>query len=414
MGRLFDWLQSLPKPVLVILAIALISLLGYGMFVFVAGDKLDKKEEIQTQGSVLLDFPDGTEVAVADSKLDELHDADKPRRGRSSADDYWSSLAEAEEGGLLVGEKEETLTPDGKIIYNGEVLDPAVYTELEIYYITKGLKTRQEIDKEKAELKAINDNVERRRREDNKRHEEMYSDSAYYARMEKAFQLAQKYSQPQDTVAADTAAPAEEPRRIELDRPLSKIASTSLHNDDIISSLDSPSSEVSVNEDGSISVSPAKATFLKTEKLVSGQRVIMRLVQDLHLSDGTMIPANTHVSGICRLGDRLNITITTINYGGRIYYTNIDVYDNDGTEGIYCPVIVDDKAGKSSRRLGRQLGKTASSLIGGAATLANPYVGLMTGRTLNEVTRSIDSEGNMNVTVSSGYEFYVYENVNER
>ena len=124
----------------------------------------------------------------------------------------------------------------------------------------------------------------------------------------------------------------------------------------------------------------------------------------------TLIPANTHVKGICNIGDRLKISVTTINYGGKIYYTNLDIYDNDGTEGIYCPVIVNSRRDKSGKRIGKTALQEAAS-IASSALSSNPYLGRIAGQGIREITQSIDMNGNISVSVTSGYEFFVFENM---
>ena len=401
-----DSIQKMPKWALVAVGVVLIGLLGWGMVRFALGDKLSSGEETGKTNVVV--FPDGEEDKTQVTKLEEMTQA---ARQTSSANDYWNSLnAESgeAEGGLASTNRS---LPQGGRSRGGsqdEYLDPSVYSELEIYYIRRGIKTKAEIDAKHAELKAI-DEANQRQYDEMMNRSSSDPDSIYFARMERAYQLAQKYSQDPDKVEEQQPAdPAEpEPRRIEVETKA--IPSTTLAEDGIISSLESGSMSGGINHvDGEIVVSPAKATFLKSETIVSGQRVIMRLVQDLRLSDGTLIPSNTHVTGICSIKSRLEIKISTVNYGGRIYYTDIDVFDNDGTEGIYCPVIVDKKAGK---KVGQQVAQIATQVAGTVASVASPYAGMVArSGTQDLMSLTIDSNGNKSVKVSAGYEFYVFEN----
>jgi conjugative transposon TraM protein len=64
--------------------------------------------------------------------------------------------------------------------------------------------------------------------------------------------------------------------------------------------------------------------------------VRLRLTEPI-LVGGTVIPANTILTGQARIGERLDVTITSIEYLGRIYATEIAVYDVDGQKGIAIP-----------------------------------------------------------------------------
>lgn len=414
MEKLFNWIASLPRPVQILGVLALFVVMGYGFVRFAFGDKIAKKEAAETQNqSVILDFPDGAEDNKVIGKLEELKRSESEKH--SDVNQYWESLAsdDSQGDGGLMSSGSKTDTQDKEYYYKGQFLDPTVYSELERYYITHGIESKESIDRKHEELRQIDEENKREREERKKAHAEN-SDSAYFARMERVYQIAQKYTQePDRTVEQEEALPTEpEPRKIEIQTP-NTIPSTVFSSDDIITSLDSDTPVNSSGLDNKPNVSPAKATFLKNETLVNGQRVIMRLMQDLKLSDGTVIPSNTHINGICKISSRLKIEVNTINYGGRIYYTNLDVYDNDGTEGIYCPVIVMDQAEKSARKISKKAGNTAANILGTIASAANPYASNLTKSAMNEIVQSIDENGNVSVAVSSGYEFYMFEDIEE-
>lgn len=407
-----DGLQKVPKWVLVAGGVVLIGLLGWGMVRFAFGDKLSKPKEEKQK---IIDFPDANEEEKVLSKVEQA--AQSVKQSGSSANDYWNSLAGGEsnsDGGLAssssASAKGSSGGSDGS--YNGEYLDPSVYSELEIYYIKRGIRTKAEVDRKHEELRRIDEENERAMQELAGK-QEQNSDSAYFARLERAYQMAQKYTREPDEVNAPAPQQEAEPEPRKIDVEVKSIPSTTLAEDGIITSLETGPVSGGVNRvDGQMVVSPAKATFLKSETLVPGQRVIMRLMQDLRLSDGTLIPSNTHVSGICSIGSRLEIKISTINYGGRIYYTDIDVFDNDGTEGIYCPVIVDKKAGK---KLGRQIAQAATQIAGTVASASSPYAAMVARTGTQELmSLSIDSQGNKSVKVSAGYEFYMFENTEDK
>lgn len=402
---MMDNLQKMPKWLVAVVGVIIMGLLLWGMYAFTFGNKKDSGGG-QQQGNSVQVFPDGEEDNKTVSKLEELNQA---ARNSTNANDYWNSLAgeNPEDGGLTSSrhafeEGAKGASGGGKVY-----LDPSEYSELEIYYIERGIRTKEEVDRKHAKEKAEKEAEERYRREEEARNN-VDQESLYFARMERAYQLAQKYTSEPDKVVEPEKPAEPEPRKIDLEKK--SIPSTTLADDGIITSLESGTLSGGINHvDGEVVISPVKATFLKSETVVSGQRVIMRLMQDLRLSDGTLIPSNTHVSGICTIGSRLEIKINTVNYGGRIYYTDIDIFDNDGTQGIYCPVIVDSKNGK---KVGKQVAQIATQVAGTVASMSSPYAGMLarTGASdLMELT--IDSNGNKSVKVSAGYEFYMFENL---
>ncbi len=416
MGNMFNKIQSMPKALQIVLAVVLVLLLGFAFVWFGYGKQIKASAEPVEEKNVLIEFPEGTEQQGEMSKLEEIKRS--LSSSNQSVNDYWGSLEADKEktnGGLLAGDD------TGQQELSG--LDPAVYSQYEMYQIRQGLKTKAEIDADHEEDRLA---AERRKRELDERTGSrsegiMDSDSAYFARLERTYQLMNKYvvpaaSQPEQQPAADApvAEEAGEPEPRKLDIQKQTLPSHTIVSDDIISSLESDVLVGGTNEyNGEIVTVPAKATFLKSEVLVSGQRVIMRLMQDLKLSDGTLIPANTHVSGTCNIGSRLKIKITSINYNGRIYYTDIDIYDNDGTEGIYCPIIVDKQSKRAAKRAAGQTAQSAGNVVANVLR-STPYTsifGQAASSGISEVSRMIDSEGNVSVKVASGYEFFVFENI---
>lgn len=414
MEKLLDWIAGLPKAVQILLALTVISLLGFAVFWFAFGGK----EEIPVveQGQVLLEMPD---ASLEDKEMSRIETYRRDNmRSEMSASDFWNQLENGETGGLLVGPAPGSgeNPAHGQGIGQGqgreEYLDPNIYSEIEMYYIRNGVKTKAEVDAEHAAeaREAAEEQAAEAARL--KKQAEANSDSAYFARMEKAYQLAMKYSGTSDAGAAqepeEEAKADDEVRRIDVPEP-SYLPEEAMVGDGIITSLEQEQVGL-VYDNGKTKVYPVRATFLKSERLVAGQRVVMRLKEDMRLKDGTVIPANTHVYGICKVGARLEIAVTTINYGGRIYRTDMSVYDNDGTEGIYCPVIEQKKGRKSA---GKVAGQAATGLASTAATLftGNPYLGRIASSSINELSKTTLSDGSVAINVVAGYDFYIFENV---
>ena len=183
-----------------------------------------------------------------------------------------------------------------------------------------------------------------------------------------------------------------------------------LQDDGIISSLEDTGPAYSGADSRPRSFKPVKATFLKTGKVTSGNRVIIRLLEDLTLSDGMVIPSNTHITGYCSFSSRLKINVNMLHYNGRMFPVNISIYDNDGTEGLYCPLAV---SGKKQKKAAGQVANNALQSIGniaGSVLMNNPFLGSFTSSNINAITGMIGDDGVITINVTSGYEFYVYEN----
>lgn len=166
-------------------------------------------------------------------------------------------------------------------------------------------------------------------------------------------------------------------------------------SDGIITSLDDDFSDAAVQYEGA--KRPFKCMFERDEKLRSGQRVTLRLLED-YVDGGVRIPANTHLSAICKIGDRLELQVRSLEMNGRIVPLALDAFDADGLQGIYCP---ETSASKNSRQASNDaisaVGTTFGGLVGDLASTV-----LRTGAS---IARS--ASGEVSVSVVSGYEFYL-------
>lgn len=79
------------------------------------------------------------------------------------------------------------------------------------------------------------------------------------------------------------------------------------------------------------------AVIEKTQELVSGATVQLRLIRPVYISTSPT-PVSGFVYGIASLsGERLKIKISSIRTGEQILPVNLTAYDLDGMEGIYIP-----------------------------------------------------------------------------
>lgn len=142
---------------------------------------------------------------------------------------------------------------------------------------------------------------------------------------------------------------------------------------------------------------PVRCIFVRDEKIRTGQRVTIRILEDLMI-DGLLIPANSHLSATCTIGGRLSMRVTSIEQRGKIYGLSLDAYDIDGGLGIYCP-----ETGST---------RNNSTIKNNAVTAATSTLGGMVGRVAGTIVNTgaslvRNSSGDVTVSISSGYEFYI-------
>ena len=164
----------------------------------------------------------------------------------------------------------------------------------------------------------------------------------------------------------------------------------------IITSLDDDFDDPSVRYSSSEKV-PFRCMFVRDQKVVDGQRVTVRLLED-YSADGVFVPANTHLAAVCKVSDRLELSVRSVEINGRILPLQLIAYDTDGMAGIYCPETL---ASRNSRRASSDAISAANSTFGGlVGDLANTV--LRTGATIAK-----SASGELSVKVVSGYEFYL-------
>ncbi len=140
-----------------------------------------------------------------------------------------------------------------------------------------------------------------------------------------------------------------------------------------------------------------KVMFARDEKVTSGQRVSLRLLEDMVI-DGILVPTNTLVSAIVSIGDRLGVSVNSIELNGKIYALNYEGYDTDGAKGLYCPRTQSQNTTEEAKRQGRSIGTgLLSSRIGSVAGMA-----VSAGVSIVE-----NAKGQQTINVTSGYTFFL-------
>ena len=144
---------------------------------------------------------------------------------------------------------------------------------------------------------------------------------------------------------------------------------------------------------------PYRCMFTRDEKVKNGQRITIRLLEDLIIGT-THVPRNTHLQGLVTISDRMEVSINSLDMGGKILSFHFEAFDTDGGKGIYCSDL-----SKTKKEITEQGIATASSTL-------NSRLGRV-ARDAASVGASIvrNKAGEATVTVPAGYTFYIIEEI---
>lgn len=108
------------------------------------------------------------------------------------------------------------------------------------------------------------------------------------------------------------------------------------------------------------------------QTLIDGQTVRLRILEPMNVR-GMVVPRNSVITGATKLqGERLNITITSLEYGGTIIPVELSVFDNDGQEGVFIPNSMESSAIKEvAANMGTSLGSSINISTNAGAQLAS-------------------------------------------
>ena len=223
--------------------------------------------------------------------------------------------------------------------------------------------------------------------------------------MEKSYQLAAQYlgtgNGGQQAVIVDDS-----------DKKDRKIMLVNQVNRNVVSSLSASTSERSF----STAVGGKRKNFKNTisaciasdQSVIDGQSVKLRTLEPMWIGN-SLLPKNTTVVGSARLqGERLEITIESIEALGCIMEVDLAVYDSDGQEGINIPNSMESDALKE---IGANMGSTVGSSINistnaGAQIVSDVGRGLLNGvgQYLTKKVRQVK------VHLKSGYKVMLKQN----
>lgn len=203
------------------------------------------------------------------------------------------------------------------------------------------------------------------------------------ALMEKSYELAARYL-PQSDKNAPFGQP-QQPAITTSDKPTSAISSNGKTRvapveqirSQVVSALMQPFSDSAFVADYSqernigfhtvstqvvkVSKNTIGAVVHGTQTIADGQAVRLRLSEPIKAGD-VVVPENTVVTGVGKIvGERLDILLTSVEYGGKVLTVELFVYDTDGQRGIFIPSSMEQSALKEiAANMGGSLGSTIS------------------------------------------------------
>ena len=195
--------------------------------------------------------------------------------------------------------------------------------------------------------------------------------------MEKSYQLAAQYFGTGN--GSQQAVIVDEPEKERKVMPVNQV------NRNVVSSLSASTSERSF----STAVGGKRQNFKNTisaciasdQSVIDGHSVKLRTLEPMWIGN-SLLPKNTTIVGSARLqGERLEITIESIEALGCIMEVDLAVYDSDGQEGINIPNSMESDALKE---IGANMGSTVGSSINistnaGAQIVSDVGRGLLNG-----------------------------------
>ena len=334
--------------------------------------------------NVYVDVPNAEEKPLEDSKIKSY------RSGRSNIEDYWDDMGEA-----LEETQEETVDPAGTVTGTRRAgparTAPRSYTAEDVFGSAPPARKTEETRPQSARQDA----AERRAMYQRERQAAL---DEVMRRQEEMMRAQQGASGKEEEEMPP--APVEEPRdRIDVDRVMVRRSGSVTTLEDGftsvtssgVSSLEGASEQFFVDE-----AYPFKCMFVRSGKLKSGERVSVRLLEDMVI-DGQLVPKNTHLMAVCSIGSRLDLNVSSIDLGGKIISLDYDAYDNDGTKGIYCPGISD-----------KTVSQAAGTAVSGARSRLTSRIGRAAQDVVNTGLSLITlSGGETAVQVPAGYQFYL-------
>lgn len=116
----------------------------------------------------------------------------------------------------------------------------------------------------------------------------------------------------------------------------------------------------------------AQAQVHSTTTITDGSTVKIRLLEDVYLA-GERLPQHSFLTATARFsGDRIRLSVSSVNHRGNIYPVSLEAYDLDGQPGISTPGAVERRVAK---RQASQSARSAGNVRVSSGNLAAQLAG---------------------------------------
>jgi conjugative transposon TraM protein len=342
---------------------------GAAMWFIFAPSGKDKEKEAQQAGlNVELPMPKD-ERLVSDKRDAYEREAmqQKQQERMRSLQDFSVQLAEAEE-------KAKAEVPQSPDYYEApsraassnasSQRTSAIQSSTVAYQdINKQLGEWYEEPKANEQLQsALEGRIQELERKQSEAEESKRMEDEQAALLEKSYAMAAQYMPPQAAGATDetsasgssTSQAGQSSKVIaqavkQVRQNVVSLLAAPMSNDEFISAYSQPRNMgflTAAGNEGVQDKNSIRACVYQTVTLTSGKELQIRLLEPLRAGD-ILIPAGTVVTGTCRIGgERMEVTINSIQYADNIIPVEILVYDTDGLRGISVPGSDEIKAAK--------------------------------------------------------------------
>ena len=152
------------------------------------------------------------------------------------------------------------------------------------------------------------------------------------------------------------------------------------------------------------------ASIYGYQTVTDGQTVRLRLLEPMAV-DEQIIPKNSIVVGTTKIqGERLSITVTSIENGRMIIPVELSVYDTDGQEGIFIPNSMEVSAAKEvAANMGGSMGSSINISSDAKAQLASDLGKGMIQGTSQYIAKKMRT---VKVHLKAGYQVLLYQKEN--
>ena len=242
------------------------------------------------------------------------------------------------------------------------------------------------------------------------------SDMDEVALMEKSYELAAKYMGGQNRseshsvqkVGKNKAVPVKQVTHqvvSALGQPMSNAEFVATHTTERNYGFNTAVGGTAVSEKNTLS-----ACINGAQSVTDGQAVKLRLLEPMAVAD-RIIPRNAALVGAARIqGERLGITITSLEYEGTVIPVELSVYDTDGQPGIFIPNSMElDAVKEVAANMGGSLGSSINISTDAGAQLASDLgKGLIQG-TSQYIAKKMRT---VKVHLKAGYKVMLYQDEN--